>query len=317
MSIDDREGDIAITPLGTGIVNLPAGPATVSLAPVQAPTELGASATTYLHESASLLAVAEGSVKLTRMAGNIEIWHDVSMGSATGEARGETPPLGKATEIGVDDSVFVHPQAGYRVERAADSTGSAPTVFALTVTSLNEEPAATPTAAEATPAPAEAFTVAADAPCNVAPRAVDVLKSILNSESATGTPDLGLRDQQAAGIPADSAAIAGIQQTVRDLAACQSNGSTLQTYTLYSDNAIRLMAEANGLTAEDLAAEGGHNDGTNASRSEPDKTIAIGDIVTFPDGRAGVAVNFDGEIAYLTFVHQGDRWLIDAWDDRR
>jgi hypothetical protein len=107
-----------------------------------------------------------------------------------------------------------------------------------------------------------------------------------------------------------------VRQTVGDLAACQSNGTALQTFALYSDNAIRLTAAANGLTAEDLAAEGGHNDHANASASEPDKTIAIGAIVTFPDGRAGATVNFDGEIAYLTFVHQGDRWLIDAWDDR-
>jgi hypothetical protein len=315
MSIDDREGDIAITPFGTGIVNLPAGPATVSLVPVQAPTELGASATTYLHESASLLAVAGGSVKLTRMAGDIDIWHDVSANSAAAEAGGETPPLGKATEIGVDDSVFVHPRAGYRVERAADSTDSTPTLFALTVTSLKAEPAATPNN-EATPAPAEAFTVPGDATCEIAPRTLDDLRAILNPESATGTPNLGLRDQQSAGLPADPATTAGIQQTVRDLAACQANGTALQTYALYSDNAIQLMASANGLTAEDLAAEGDDTPDTTATVRQPGKTISIGDIVTFPDGRAGATVNFDGEIAYLTFVHQGDRWLIDAWDDR-
>jgi hypothetical protein len=188
MSIDNREGDIAITPLGTGTVKLPAGPATVSLAPVLTPTELGASSTSYLHDGASLLVVTDGSVKLTRMAGDIQIWRDVSATSATGEAGGETPPLGKASEIGVDDAVFVHPQAGYRIELAAESTGSTPALFALTVTSLNEGSAATPTAAAATPAADEAFTVRGDAPCDIAPRTVDNLKSILNPEPATSTP---------------------------------------------------------------------------------------------------------------------------------
>jgi hypothetical protein len=39
------------------------------------------------------------------------------------------------------------------------------------------------------------------------------------------------------------------------------------------------------------------------------------DVLSFSDGRAGATVNFDGELVFLTFVQQGDRWLIDAWQE--
>ncbi|HET8522030.1 MAG TPA: hypothetical protein VFL82_02280, partial [Thermomicrobiales bacterium] len=317
---ENRTGVMTITPLGTAVTHLPAGSATVSLAPVQPPSEIGASSSISIHDGASLIAVTQGTIILTRMAGEVEIWHGVPTNDATVAPAGATPSFGKPTELHADDAVFVHPYGGYRLELAADTTNPAPQLFALTVTSTAQSLAATPTAHDATPAPAEAFTVAGDTPCTVAPRTMEDLTAILSPEHATGTPDPGLRDHQANGTPADPDTVAGVRQTVTDLAACQSNGSGWQTYALYSANAIRLMAEANNLTAEDLATEADNAPAPNttgtSTAGQHGITVAIDDILTFPNGRAGAMVNFDGELAYLTFVHQGDRWLIDAWDDR-
>ncbi|HET8521661.1 MAG TPA: hypothetical protein VFL82_00415 [Thermomicrobiales bacterium] len=317
---ENRTGDITATVLGTAVAHLPVGPATVSLAPIQVPAEVGASASNYLHEAASLLAGTHGTITLTKMAGDIVVWHDVASNPAPSVEGGDMLELGKPISFGAGDAAFIYPNAGYRVEPAPGAADATPQLFALTVTSLAKEPAATPTAANATPEPAQAFTVPAGTPCDVAPRTLEDLQAILNPESATGTPSIGLRDHQATGAPADPETVAGIRQTVTDLAACQSNGSGWQTYALYSANAIRLMADANNLTAEELAAEADSTPAPNITGASMDRqrgmTIAIGDVLSFPDGRVGAMVNFDGELAYLTFVHQGDRWLIDAWDDR-
>ena len=96
--------------------------------------------------------------------------------------------------------------------------------------------------------------------------------------------------------------------TVRELYDCLAAGDKLRPFALFSDNAIALAVAGGGLTPADVealatpAGEGG------------DYEVLVADVRVFPDGRAGAAIS-GSEVAYLTLVRAGDRWLIDAFDD--
>lgn len=296
---EQREGAITDTPLGSGIAVLPVGSAIVSLAPVVVPSDPGDATSQYLVNGASLVAVTSGSAQVTRLAGQVEI--------ASGE--GADPlRLGEANPIGTHDAVFAQPNSSYRLERA-DPPASL--IVALSVTPV--DPAAAPSASPSAARPGDTIAVTPDDGCEVQPRTIAELRALVAAPLAAGTPDRGLRDEADAGQPADQATIDAVTQTVRNLAACTMTGSELQQYALFSDNAVRAAAAAAAITVEDVDRMGEEDEEpTGLDR----RLIAVEEVVIYPDGRAGAIVNFDGEIAYLTFVHDGDRWLIDAWDDR-
>jgi hypothetical protein len=150
--------------------------------------------------------------------------------------------------------------------------------------------------------------------CTIEPRTIEEFESILADPYAKGTPQAGMRDQASTGVPADQATIDGVTDTVRQIVACNALGTHLEMYSLYSENMLRFHAAAGTMTFSDIS--GLDQLETPESVSPVSGFIALENVVIFPDGRAGAMVNANGELAYLTFVYEDGRWLIDFWDDQ-
>jgi hypothetical protein len=150
--------------------------------------------------------------------------------------------------------------------------------------------------------------------CTIEPRTIEAFEAILSDPFAEGTPRAGMRDQAGTGVAADQETIDGVTDTVRQIVACNAPGTHLEMYSLYSENMLRFHAAAGSMTIADIT--GLDQLATPASVSPVSGFIAVENVVIFPDGRTGAMVNANGELAYLAFVYEDGRWLIDFWDDQ-
>jgi hypothetical protein len=302
--VSDVPDGVSVTVLATGLVS---ASGTVEITLYAESAQAGGSE--YVQNGARLVSVTDGSLVVTRLGGEIDILRGITPG---GLAESETPEtLGDPITLESGDAFLAHPGSGYRVEAAGDGTNS---IVALAIVPVPpvDKPVASPFADTAS-AQGELIEVR-PGDCTIEPRPIEAFEAILSDPFAEGTPQSGMRDQAGTGVAADQETIDGVTDTVRQIVACNAPGTHLEMYSLYSENMLRFHAAAGSMTIADIT--GLDQLATPASVSPVSGFIAVENVVIFPDGRAGAMVNANGELAYLTFVFEDGRWLIDFWDDQ-
>lgn len=147
--------------------------------------------------------------------------------------------------------------------------------------------------------------------CTIAPRSVDSLRLLIEVRSADGTDiRIPIRFAPGEGEPADVLTSDAVKSVMNELAACYNAGDLLRIYGLFTDNALipALLPEdvAAAAVATPLPITTGHQ------YEEP----VVWDVRVQPDGRVTAMVDFNGETALITFAWNGDRYLIDLFDDQ-
>lgn len=173
--------------------------------------------------------------------------------------------------------------------------------------------AATPAASrarDATPASGDSRRVSAEF-CTIAPRSVDSLQKLVEVRSTDGTDiRIPIRFAPGEGEPADVLTIDAVTSVMNQLAACYNAGDLLRIYGLFTDNAL-----IPALLPEDVAAAAVATPLPITSGSlyvEP----TVWDVRVQPDGRVTAMVEFNGELALITFAWDGEQYLIDLFDDQ-
>jgi len=165
-------------------------------------------------------------------------------------------------------------------------------------------------AQNSTPEAGETVGVSAEF-CTVAPRSVDSLRAIVARQPADGTDvRIPIRFAPGEGEPADVLTIDAVTNVMNELAACYNAGDLLRIYGLFTDNAL-LPA----LLPEDVdeAAVATSEPITGGRRYEEP---GVWDVRVQSDGRVTAMVDFNGEQALITFAWNGERYLIDLFDDQ-
>lgn len=147
--------------------------------------------------------------------------------------------------------------------------------------------------------------------CTIEPRTVESLRAIIERQPADGTDvRIPIRFAPGEGEPADVLTVEAITDVMNELAACYNAGDLLRIYGLFTDNALlpALLPEdieaAASATPEPIAGSGLYE--------EPE----IWDIRVQADGRVTAMVDFNDEVALITFAWNGERYLIDLFDDQ-
>lgn len=258
---------------------------------------------------ADLLVVEAGRLALTRIQGQVDLLRGTADGTAgvrIGEP--ESVEAGVETALTTGDGALVQPGAAYSLSNPDERTAA---TLNLTVSPSFSEtvPVATPAAIPAADGLGVPF-VANPAECRVEPRSLESVRVLVEATPTVGvTPDPGLRAEISSGVPADAETTAGVTATVREVYACFAGGDALRQLALFSDNAIAQAVAGGDFSAEDLVAL------SRWTGLGGDYEVVVGEVRSFPDGRVGAAIG-GSDIAYLTFVRSGDRWLIDAFDDQ-
>lgn len=147
--------------------------------------------------------------------------------------------------------------------------------------------------------------------CAVEPRTLASLEAIVDQPAADGTDvRLPIRYAPYDGEPAGDVAASQVTAVLRELAACFNAGDWLRAYALFSDDALRLALYPEDL---DWAATPVPLEAVDYF-AEP----VVWDVRVQGDGRVTALVDFDGEVALVTFIwdEAGERYVIDLWDDQ-
>lgn len=146
--------------------------------------------------------------------------------------------------------------------------------------------------------------------CQVAPRTVESLQAIIEEQPADGTDvRIPVRFAPGEGTPADPATALAVTTVMTEVAACYNAGDLLRIYGLFTDNALipallpEDVAEAAQATPEPITSNG---------YEVPEVT----DVRVQPDGRVTAMVIFNDELALVTFAWNGERYLVDLFDDQ-
>ena len=149
--------------------------------------------------------------------------------------------------------------------------------------------------------------------CVVAPRTIDSLQAIVDRPAPDGTDvRVEVRFAPGDGDVAGDVAASQVTLVLYQLAACFNAGDMLRAYALFSDDALRPalfpedIAAAEEMTPEPLDDESWY--------AEP----VVWDVRVQSDGRVTALVDFDSEVALVTFIWNEDlgRYLIDLFDDQ-
>lgn len=149
--------------------------------------------------------------------------------------------------------------------------------------------------------------------CKVEPRTIESLEAIVNRPASDGTDvRVPIRFAPGDGEPAGDVAARDVTEVMVELAACFNAGDILRVYALFSDDGL-----VPALLPEDLeqAATSTPEPLAEADRfPEP----VVWDVRVQDDGRVTALVDFDGEIALVTFTwnEEQERYLIDFYDDQ-
>lgn len=147
--------------------------------------------------------------------------------------------------------------------------------------------------------------------CTVAPRTVADLETVIAAAPADGTDvrvpvRFGIGD----GVPVDELTMEDITGVVMEMTACMNAGDMLRLYALFSDDALRAALQPDDLSAAALQTPVA----LSASNRFPEPIVWDSRVQT--DGRVTALVDLDGEVALVTFIWNGERYLIDLWDDQ-
>ncbi|MGH2550446.1 MAG: hypothetical protein ACRDHN_13715 [Thermomicrobiales bacterium] len=147
--------------------------------------------------------------------------------------------------------------------------------------------------------------------CTIEPRSVASLQALIEQRPADGTDvRIPIRFSPGEGEPADVLTIDAVTSVTRELAACYNAGDLLRIYGLFTDDALipALLPEdvQEAAVATPIPITTGHQ------YEEP----KVWDVRVQADGRVTAMVEFNGELALITFAWNGEQYLIDLFDDQ-
>lgn len=147
--------------------------------------------------------------------------------------------------------------------------------------------------------------------CKVAPRSIESLNAIVEALPSDGTDvRVPVRFGPGEGDPTDDLTTHDVTNVVIEMAACLNAGDVLRLYALFSDDGLKPALVPNDLFAAEAATP-------KALSPENQFPMPIlWDARVQNDGRVTALVDLDGEVALVTFVWNGERYLIDLWDDQ-
>lgn len=165
---------------------------------------------------------------------------------------------------------------------------------------------------------AQDSTPAADGPvgvsaafCTIAPRSIESLRSIIDRQPADGTDvRIPIRFAPGDGQPADVLTIEAVTDVMNELAACYNAGDLLRIYGLFTDDALLPALLPEDVDAAAVATPDPISSGHLYEAPE------IWDVRVQVDGRVTAMVDFNGELALITFAWNGEQYLIDLFDDQ-
>jgi len=306
----DLPTGVAVEPLSLGSL-FASGPVTVMLS-VQRISPTGTQATAHGEMlDYRLYTVLSGSINVTRQAGTMGVQRhgEAPMPAGTLEA------IGDEIELLAGDSLFAHSHSAYRIE----SIGAEPAQVALIamhtrlVPEVSASPVASPIAETPLPSARSLGSLIRVVPgdCTIEARSINEFEAILADPFVNGTPTAHMHADAGPGVPADEETIAGVTDTIVQIVACNSPVS-MEMYSLYSANALRFQA-MHGMTINEIDSLPAFEPG-----EYPDRVlghVVLEDVTILPDGRVTAMVSANNEIAFVTFVFENGRWLIDFWDD--
>jgi hypothetical protein len=147
--------------------------------------------------------------------------------------------------------------------------------------------------------------------CIVAPRTIESLNAIVEALPSDGTDvRVPVRFGPGEGDPADELTVQDVTKVAVEMAACLNAGDVLRIYALFSDDGLIPALVPDDLFQAEAA--------TPAALPEDDQfaTPTVWDVRVQEDGRVTALTELDGEVALITFVWNGDRYLIDLFDDQ-
>jgi hypothetical protein len=147
--------------------------------------------------------------------------------------------------------------------------------------------------------------------CIVAPRTIESLNAIVEALPSDGTDvRVPVRFGPGEGDPADELTVQDVTKVAVEMAACLNAGDVLRLYALFSDDGLIPALVPDDLFQAEAA--------TPAALPEDDQfaTPTVWDVRVQEDGRVTALTELDGEVALITFVWNGDRYLIDLFDDQ-
>ncbi|MDQ3045316.1 MAG: hypothetical protein M3R06_09255 [Chloroflexota bacterium] len=156
--------------------------------------------------------------------------------------------------------------------------------------------------------------------CQIAPRSQESLEGLRTAAAAaTPSPNQEPLTELPAGEPASESTIAGMTDALREVYACRNAGDFLRIYSLYSEPYL----QARFTEQPPPPWDGGLYDALGTpqpvSADQQFAILSLSDARQFDGGRAGfVAIlhvpgaNPETLTLFITFVREGDRWLIDS-----
>jgi hypothetical protein len=187
------------------------------------------------------------------------------------------------------------------MKRLVGSIGFALIALAAPVTTFAQS--ATPAAGQVVPAQL----------CQVEPRTVESLQAIIEEQPSDGTDvRIPVRFAPGEGTPADPATALAVTVVMTELAACYNAGDLLRIYGLFTDAALIPALLPEDVAEASQAAQGTPQPITHDGYETPEVT----DVRVQLDGRVTAMVDFNDEIALITFAWNGERYLIDLFDDQ-
>jgi hypothetical protein len=149
--------------------------------------------------------------------------------------------------------------------------------------------------------------------CKVEPRTIESLEAIVNAPASDGTDvRVPIRFAPGEGDPAGDVAAGDVTEVMVELAACFNAGDILRVYALFSDEGLKPA-----LIPQDIE-QAENSTPTPLSTDDRFPEPIVWDARVQEDGRVTALVDFDGEIALVTFTwdEEQERYLIDFYDDQ-
>ena len=147
--------------------------------------------------------------------------------------------------------------------------------------------------------------------CIVAPRTIESLNAIVEALPSDGTDvRVPVRFGPGEGDPADELTVQDVTKVAVEMAACLNAGDILRLHALFSDDGLKPALVPDDLFQAEAA--------TPAALAKEDQFALpiVWDVRVQEDGRVTALVDLDGEVALITFVWNGERYLIDLFDDQ-
>lgn len=147
--------------------------------------------------------------------------------------------------------------------------------------------------------------------CTIAPRSVESMQALIEQRPADGTDvRIPIRFAPGEGDVADVLTTDAVTSVMNELAACYNAGDLLRIYGLFTDDALIPALLPEDVEAAAIATPLPITSGS--LYEEP----TVWDVRVQLDGRVTALVDFNDELALITFAWNGEQYLIDLFDDQ-